>query len=1723
LFDLVEYFNKFDVRYVPFNYLLTKTIKMRKNDKVVTQNVWRKSWLGTLLFSAMLLFGQIGYGQCTNTPSGAYSPLVPTCGSGPISNQTNCWTGEYSEVTVVAGETYEYSSSDPTHYITIMENDGVTVLAHGTTPVTHTAGISGIYRFATHLSVACDFENTNHTRTAECLPPPPVGCTNTPSGAYSPLVPTCGSGPISNQTNCWTGEYSEVTVVAGETYEYSSSDPTHYITIMENDGVTVLASGTTPVTHTAAISGIYRFATHLSAACDFENTNHTRTAECLVAPADGLSCAGAVDVSAGGTFSTGAITGALENFCAAPSGPTASNWFVYTAASDGDLTVSSCGGPTDSYLAIGAGICGSIASVDCTDDDCLANETSTIAMLSGESVYITWTDSWTGSAVGHDFSVTFDGASPCDGAEVIAACEDVVSTTIAAGTGDLVGYEDCSGLGFPLVGGEAYYSFVPAVTGDYTLEALSVTTSPGFFLDFLYREASCAAAQADWNCLLDVNGAATSAPFTMTAGTTYYFLIKAEDTAGASATWTLNCPDLGPTCDYTVRIGDIFGDGWDGSVWEVRQDGTPIATIGGATGCTISEFPISVAEGAEISLWWVTAGGFTGEKAVQLLDFEDNVVYEFRGTSTSTNCPGVNWGTATAAPVTFPTQMFSGTSACTPPVECFSSIQFGTNTAPEPGDGTVTFTTCIFAEEYRVVNGLTSAVEYEFVSFNDITLDPAFLTIKTDADVFIQSGFSPQVVTGYTGNLHVLVNTDDACGTLQDCFALACTATLPPVCVPTWATGTFNGCQDGDVVARVLVNTLDNESGAGCPSGALGYSDYTDYSLNPEWTTELQAGTSYDVEVFAGQWGENVAVWIDYNDDNVFDNPGERVGFTTSPAPGSGIAGVTSSTSAVFSISLACDPPVGEHLMRVRAVFSGTVPGSGIEPCTQHGQWGETEDYLITILAPPACPSPSALVASNATTGSVDLDWNIGCTETAWEVEYGAPGFTPGDGTTVPAGTNVAFLLDGLDDETTYDVYVRADCDVDGLSPEFGPVSFTTLAFPPANDDCDDAEAVANNSSTPFTLVNTVAGADITSCVFNDVHDAWYSFDVPSAGTLSVDTEGTVGLDTGLSLWDACGGTELACDDDGGTGTLSLITYVTSGASTIYIRVAGYNGNVGTGLVNVNFVPFPVNNDCDDATAINPVSPNVAYGMGFPAQANAIGTLWGSTASGTGSCGAGTDVFYSLNVPFENHYTITVNPFGGADVAWELFDVCGGTSLACADAAGAAEVETDYLISLAAGDYIIRVSGAATSSAEGQFLLNVQAAPTSKVMFGTGCNETGLQIEDVIRCNKITGALDYEWRFVEVGGGLDASVIRSSVGNAGSTNNRNLRLSWVPGIDYNKLYNVFVRGQFDIPGYGVVWGAYRIFGDVTVEGSSDCTVETGTSVSATQLRPEYSPNNPISGQPHTFCNNLVAEWVGQAELFEWELDGPTFHEVQTPNYHLNIGSVAGIQAGQIYNVRVRARVNGLWGSYGVQLPAAVGLPSNTQLIAAHCGSTRALNQAVAAINVCGASSYTFRFQHGSEAERVVVRPAYTCPLWQVQPPLTPGETYSVSVKVTQGGVDGDYSTPCDVTIAGPVAEGLADDMLVSKVVAEGALGIYPNPNAGSEVRVELDGIEDGAHNVEVTIYDIYGKLMTRDVFGHQGSQLSRLVRFDNELATGMYLVHVTIDGNIFATEKLIVK
>jgi len=317
--------------------------------------------------------------------------------------------------------------------------------------------------------------------------------------------------------------------------------------------------------------------------------------------------------------------------------------------------------------------------------------------------------------------------------------------------------------------------------------------------------------------------------------------------------------------------------------------------------------------------------------------------------------------------------------------------------------------------------------------------------------------------TDVTYYLHVRSNCGD-----NDFSGWATSSFILGYCVPT----TTFGCTDGDVIARVVLNTLDNNSGTGCPSGTLGYSNYT---TDPTLTTTLQPATTYNLTVFAGQYSQGYAAWIDYNDDGIFDNATERVGFSNGLVTGSGQVGVLGS-SATFPIVLTCTPPTGQKRMRIRGMFS--TQGVNVTPCTSNS-YGETEDYLITITTPPTCPSTGLISTVSTASFTADLSFNLGCaTSTSFDFEYGPVGFTPGTGTLVSNqtvtinGTTATYTLSGLQPLTAYEVRVRANCGNGDVSSWSNATPVTTLDPPCAG--APDAPSASLNGITEICDGQTI-------------------------------------------------------------------------------------------------------------------------------------------------------------------------------------------------------------------------------------------------------------------------------------------------------------------------------------------------------------------------------------------------------------------------------------------------------------------------------------------------------------------------------------------------------------------------------------------------------------------------------------------------------------------------
>ncbi|MDG1148581.1 MAG: hypothetical protein P8N52_09780, partial [Crocinitomicaceae bacterium] len=99
----------------------------------------------------------------------------------------------------------------------------------------------------------------------------------------------------------------------------------------------------------------------------------------------------------------------------------------------------------------------------------------------------------------------------------------------------------------------------------------------------------------------------------------------------------------------------------------------------------------------------------------------------------------------------------------------------------------------------------------------------------------------------------------------------------------------------------------------------------------------------------------------------------------------------------------------------------------------------------VSIIEAPSCPPPTSLTLTSADLTSAEFSWVPDGSETEWELEYGAPGFSPGIGTVVTVGPAPTGPITGLVYNTFYEVYIRAICSAGDTSVYTGPIAFNTF------------------------------------------------------------------------------------------------------------------------------------------------------------------------------------------------------------------------------------------------------------------------------------------------------------------------------------------------------------------------------------------------------------------------------------------------------------------------------------------------------------------------------------------------------------------------------------------------------------------------------------------------------------------------------------------------------
>jgi len=147
-----------------------------------------------------------------------------------------------------------------------------------------------------------------------------------------------------------------------------------------------------------------------------------------------------------------------------------------------------------------------------------------------------------------------------------------------------------------------------------------------------------------------------------------------------------------------------------------------------------------------------------------------------------------------------------------------------------------------------------------------------------------------------------------------------------------------------------------------------------------------------------------------------------------------------------------------------------------------------------------------------------------------------------------------------------------------------GPPCTFSVNCAPDNDTCSQAAPVVQGTQMAD---NTGAGTSgVGATCQTSSHDLWYRYTAECDGELTVDTcQPAIGslTDTVVSLYDACGGNELGCNDNYADATVdcqqrSALTIPVSADEELSIRVAGagtFNAQ-GTYPLRVTEVPGPV-------------------------------------------------------------------------------------------------------------------------------------------------------------------------------------------------------------------------------------------------------------------------------------------------------------------------------------------------------------------------------------------------------------------------------------------------------------------------------------------------------------------------------------------------------------------
>jgi hypothetical protein len=312
--------------------------------------------------------------------------------------------------------------------------------------------------------------------------------------------------------------------------------------------------------------------------------------------------------------------------------------------------------------------------------------------------------------------------------------------------------------------------------------------------------------------------------------------------------------------------------------------------------------------------------------------------------------------------------------------------------------------------------------------------------------------------------------------------------------------------------------------------------------------------------------------------------------------------------------------------------------------------------------------------------------------------------------------------------------------------------------------------------------------------------------------------------------------------------------------------------------------------------------------------------------------------------------------------------------------------------------------------------------------------------------------------------------------------------------------------------------------------------------------PTSAPSSPSYGFGHSFClplgpaniaanecdifnnqggNKVYCNKVTGATQYQFEFSDPDAgfirRIVRSTNYVHFWDMVSNpLVPGVHYFARVRTNVSGPVASAHFGSGCDMGLsplvPCSGLIPAPNyghsCNETRGFNNNssfIYATPVPGASQYQFRiFNLGEGYDQTFTRSSYILQLqWNnnVAPPLVNGSTYSVQVNVNLGGTWSGFCGPtCSITIDN------SPSFASMEQIGFGETMMWPNPVRDGQVHLSIGGLLNEAQHIAVDVQDIYGKQVFAQEYSNSGDRFNTVLQLPGNLASGVYLVNITVDG-----------